>query len=72
MVVALVFPALLDLFGAGYNFLFFVLMTLSAFLFMKKLLPETKGRSLEEIERDLLNRALGVPTAAATAGPAPA
>jgi sugar porter (SP) family MFS transporter len=72
MVVALVFPALLDLFGAGYNFLFFVLMTLLAFLFVKKLLPETKGRSLEGIERDLLSRAPGVPTAAATAGPAPA
>jgi sugar porter (SP) family MFS transporter len=72
MVVALMFPALLDLFGAGYNFLFFVVMTLLAFLFVKNLLPETKGRSLEEIERDLLGRAPGVPPAAATAGPAAA
>ncbi|HZZ47216.1 MAG TPA: sugar porter family MFS transporter [Pseudonocardia sp.] len=66
MVVALVFPILLEVFGAGYNFLFFALMTLLAFAFVKKLLPETKGRSLEEIERDLLNRAPGVPPPAAT------
>jgi sugar porter (SP) family MFS transporter len=72
MVVALVFPILLEKFGAGYNFLFFVVMTLLAFMFVKKMLPETKGRSLEEIERDLLNRAPGVPPAAATGAPATA
>jgi len=30
-------------------------MTALAFLFVKKLVPETKGRSLEAIERDLLH-----------------
>ncbi|RZT86607.1 sugar porter (SP) family MFS transporter [Pseudonocardia sediminis] len=53
MIVALLFPSLLDIFGAGYNFLFFAIMTALAYLFATKLLPETKGRSLEEIERDL-------------------
>ncbi len=53
MAVALAFPSLLDIFGAGWNFLFFAVMTFLAFVFVKRLLPETKGRSLEAIERDL-------------------
>ncbi|MEJ8647398.1 sugar porter family MFS transporter [Streptomyces sp. MS1.AVA.3] len=54
MIVALVFPSLLHAWGAGVNFLFFAGTTLLAFLFVQRLLPETKGRSLEEIEQDLL------------------
>lgn len=54
MIVALVFPSLLHAWGAGINFLFFAGTTLLAFLFVQRLLPETKGRSLEEIEQDLL------------------
>ncbi|MFF0463793.1 sugar porter family MFS transporter [Streptomyces mexicanus] len=54
MVVALLFPSLLKAVGAGVNFLFFAVTTLLAFVFVRGLLPETKGRSLEEIEHDLL------------------
>ncbi|WP_411121018.1 sugar porter family MFS transporter [Streptomyces sp. x-19] len=54
MVVALVFPSLLHAWGAGINFCFFAGTTLLAFLFVQRLLPETKGRSLEEIEAELL------------------
>jgi sugar porter (SP) family MFS transporter len=54
LIVALVFPSLLDRFGAGANFLFFAVMTALAFLFVRKLMPETKGRSLEAIERELV------------------
>lgn len=57
MIVALLFPSLLDAFGAGWNFLFFAVMTALAYLFATKLLPETKGRSLEEIEREMLGTA---------------
>ncbi|WP_328610400.1 sugar porter family MFS transporter [Amycolatopsis sp. NBC_00345] len=53
LVVALVFPPLLAKFGAGLNFLFFAVMTALAFVFVKKLMPETKGRSLEDLEREL-------------------
>ncbi|MFF8788332.1 hypothetical protein [Streptomyces sp. NPDC015125] len=38
----------------GSNFLFFAGTTLSAFPFAQPLLPETKGRSPEEAEQDLL------------------
>ncbi|WP_407289203.1 MFS transporter [Streptomyces sp. BP-8] len=53
-VVALVFPSLLHAWGAGAKFLLFAGTTLPGFLFVQRLLPETKGRSLEEIEADLL------------------
>ncbi|WP_226362368.1 sugar porter family MFS transporter [Pseudonocardia sp. ICBG1142] len=53
MTVALLFPSLLEAFGAGWNFLFFAVTTAAAYLYATRLLPETKGRSLEEIEKDL-------------------
>ncbi|MEQ3549385.1 sugar porter family MFS transporter [Pseudonocardia nematodicida] len=53
MTVALLFPSLLAIFGAGWNFLFFAVTTALAYLYATRLLPETKGRTLEEIERDL-------------------
>ena len=63
LIVALAFPSLLSALGAGPNFLFFAVMTALAFLFVQKLVPETKGRSLEAIERDLLHGA-SAPTGA--------
>ncbi|MET7995204.1 MFS transporter [Amycolatopsis sp. NPDC005232] len=54
LAVALVFPPLLDAFGAGLNFGFFAVMIALAFVFVWRLMPETKGRSLEDGERDLV------------------
>ncbi|MFH9429388.1 sugar porter family MFS transporter [Streptomyces sp. NPDC017615] len=56
MAVALVFPSLLSAWGAGANFVIFAVTTLASGIFVKKLLPETRGRTLEQIERDLLRR----------------
>lgn len=53
LAVALLFPSLLAKFGAGPNFLFFALTTFLALIFAWRLLPETKGKSLEEIEAQL-------------------
>jgi SP family sugar:H+ symporter-like MFS transporter len=47
------FPIMLDKWGAGPVFLGYAGIGVLAFLFVKALVPETKGRSLEEIERDL-------------------
>lgn len=54
LAVALAFPSLLSIFGAAPNFFFFACTTFLALMFAWRLLPETKGRSLEEIERDLV------------------
>ncbi|GAA2183428.1 sugar porter family MFS transporter [Brooklawnia cerclae] len=56
LAVALVFPSTLARFGAAPNFGFFALMTALAFLFVLKLLPETKGRSLEALSHDLISQ----------------
>jgi hypothetical protein len=40
--------------GIAYVFLFYALMTLVSFFFFRKYLVETKGKSLEEIEKVIL------------------
>ena len=48
--VALLFPRFLELVGGGYAFLFFAFMTSLQFMLVRHYLPETRGKSLEEIE----------------------
>lgn len=45
------FPVLLSTVGLGGAFLFFVFALCIAFIFVKTQVPETKGKSLEEIEK---------------------
>ncbi len=52
-VVSQTFPVLLDKLGAGPVFLGYAGIGVLATLFVVKLVPETKGRSLEEIEERL-------------------
>jgi len=51
--VAQSFPLMLEGWGPGPVFLGYAVIGVLAFLFVKALVPETKGRSLEEIETDL-------------------
>jgi sugar porter (SP) family MFS transporter len=51
--VSQTFPMLLSKFGPGPVFLGYAGMGVLAFVFVKALVTETKGRSLEEIETDL-------------------
>ncbi len=50
--VGLVFPMLLTAFGLTGTFFFFALLSLSGLGFAYRFVPETRGRSLEDIERD--------------------
>ena len=45
------FPMLLDSIGSAFTFWIYMIMAVFAFVFVYKLIPETKGKSLEEIER---------------------
>ena len=56
--VSLTFPVLLDAIGIGYLFLGYALIGVLAFFFVRTFVTETKGRSLEEIESDLHERAV--------------
>jgi sugar porter (SP) family MFS transporter len=47
------FPTLVTLFAPGYVFLFFCFMMVLQVIWVKAMVPETKGRSLEEIQHDL-------------------
>jgi sugar porter (SP) family MFS transporter len=51
--VSQTFPIMLDSWGAGPVFLGYAFVGVLAFVFVKAMVPETKGRSLEEIEADL-------------------
>jgi sugar porter (SP) family MFS transporter len=53
-IVSFLFPIALRSIGGGYAFLFFSIATLLSLIFYRYALIETKGKSLEEIERLVL------------------
>jgi len=53
-IIAFTFPYLAEKVGGGNTFLFFCLMMFMQLLFVWKIMPETKGRSLEQIEHTLV------------------
>jgi len=55
--VSQTFPIMLNSWGPGPVFLGYAAITVISFVFVAKLVPETKGRSLEEIEQGLLRKA---------------
>ncbi len=50
-VIGLLFPLALAHFGGGDVFMFFAVLMIPFFFFVLKLMPETKGKSLEELEK---------------------
>lgn len=52
-IVSLLFPVLLTSIGEGPVFLICAVIGVLAFIFVRRRLPETQGKSLEEIEADL-------------------
>ncbi len=57
LVVSLFFPVLLSALGTAWVFVIFAIIGVFAFFFVMKYVPETKGRSLEDIENDLRGKA---------------
>jgi len=54
--VQLLFPWQMDRFGGAYTFLIYAVFALLGVLLMMKILPETRGRSLEELEETLVRQ----------------
>lgn len=50
-IITFTFPYLSERFGGGNTFLFFTVMMVLQLLFVLRIMPETKGTSLEQIER---------------------
>jgi MFS family permease len=53
-IIAFVFPMLTEKLGGGNTFLFFSVMMVLQLLFVWKIMPETKGKSLEQLEHVLV------------------
>ncbi len=49
-IVSQTFPMLLASIGSAFTFWIYMVMSIFAFVFVQKFIPETKGKSLEEIE----------------------
>lgn len=49
--IGMAFPVVLSAFGGGVVFMFFAVMMIPFFFFVWKVMPETKGKSLEELEQ---------------------
>jgi sugar porter (SP) family MFS transporter len=54
--VQLVFPWELDTIGSSFTFLIYGLFAAAGLLFVLTRVPETKGKSLEELEKDLIRQ----------------
>jgi sugar porter (SP) family MFS transporter len=54
-IISWTFPSIVELIpnGGMYSFIFYSFMMFLSFLFIWKVMPETKGRSLEEIQKQL-------------------
>lgn len=59
LLVTLTFLSLVHTIGRGFTFWLYGVVSVFAFIFIYKFVPETKGRSLEEIEADLRGTAFG-------------
>ncbi len=53
--IAFSFPAISEKLGGGTTFLFFAIMMVLQLIFVLRLMPETKGKSLEMIQSELSN-----------------
>ena len=53
-IIAFIFPMLTENIGGGHTFLFFCVMMVLQLVFVWKVMPETKGKSLEQLEHTLV------------------
>ncbi|WP_018661922.1 sugar porter family MFS transporter [Heyndrickxia acidiproducens] len=58
LVVSLTFPKLIEQFGISTMFISYGIMGVFAYIFVNKKIPETKGKSLEQIEMELRDNAI--------------
>lgn len=66
--ISFIFPLLVEAAGATVTFGLFAAINVISFLFVKRFVPETRGRTLEELEDDFRTHDAGHLTHAAPAG----
>jgi MFS family permease len=55
-IVTIAFPIMLEKLSGGTTFLVFALICLANLLYVLRYVPETKGKTLEELEKDFADR----------------
>lgn len=55
LIVSLTFLSLIDLLGDGGTFLLYAVISIASIVFVLRLVPETRGRTLEQIETELVS-----------------
>jgi sugar porter (SP) family MFS transporter len=55
-ILTFLFPVVAGAIGTGYVFVFYTVATITSFFFFKKFLVETKGKSLEELEKVVIKK----------------
>jgi Na+/melibiose symporter-like transporter len=55
LIVSLTFLSLIDALGDGGTFLLYALISVASIVFVLRLVPETRGRTLEQIEGELVS-----------------
>jgi sugar porter (SP) family MFS transporter len=53
-VLSFLYPIVAGVIGVGYVFIFYAIATFISFFYFRKYLVETKGKTLEELEKDML------------------
>ena len=53
-IVTIIFPVMLELLNGGTTFLIFAVICLASLIYVWRSVPETKGKSLEELEKVLI------------------
>ena len=51
-IVSIVFPVMLEELSGGITFLIFALICLASLFYVWRYVPETKGKTLEELEKE--------------------
>ena len=59
-IVTIAFPIMLEKLSGGITFLIFALICLANLLYVLKYVPETKGRTLEQLEKELGDRGVDI------------
>ena len=57
-VLSLFFPSVMEVWGLSFTFFAFALVNAAAVFFMWKMLPETRGKSLEQVEDGVMTGAI--------------
>lgn len=57
-VLSLFFPSVMEVWGLSFTFFAFALVSAAAVFFMWKMLPETRGKSLEQVEDGVMTGAI--------------